>query len=475
MAPTKVFIVVLLVASVFALERGTRVVYNGDTRIDEYQASSSLQGLGDGVVLIAFGGASSLSQNNDGTYTVTSAQSAASAWNLCPEEPFSSQQVITATAYCTGFLLSTNPPWVATSGACASLSTSAVVIFDYNQLDANNSKSTFPANDVYTISRVVATGGNTNTGNDWGVVELDRNVVGRNPYTSINQNPSVGASVTLIGYPLGIPKKYDVQGLITLTPSSGVFNAFVDGFTGNVGSPVFDSNGNILGIYVAGAQDFVTSNGCDISNQCPGGPTCDSTGETITLICQLGRDSRLSSLGLCGSGNTNTTATTTASPSIPKSPKASASQTPQPSSTPSAAPNAPKNSQALVTNAYIQCPSNCTDFTELEGEIAAYLDIDPADVQIVALSRDRSSAYVELTICATNSSTLVEFSNGILSGDLDIGITQNEEIVVRDAQYKKSCPIVFYVEPTSSSASSLGPISLIFAFVVVAVFAIFAH
>jgi len=472
MAPTKVFfIVVLVIASVFA-GRVTRVVYNGDSRIDEYQATSSLQSLGDGVALIAFQ-ATGLTQNQDGTYSVTSAQSASNFWSLCPEEPFSAQQVISASGFCTGFLLSTNPAWIATSGSCATFSTSGYVIFDYNQADANTGKSTFPANDVYTISRVVATGGNTNTGNDWGVFELDRAVVGRTPYSSINENPTVGGSVTLIGHPLGLTKKYDTQGLITLTPGSGIFNAFVDGYSGNFGSPVFDASGKLLGIYVAGAQDLVDSGSCKISNQCPGGPTCDSTGETITSICQLGKDSRLSSLGLCGSVAPNTTATSTASPSVAKSPKASASASPQPSSTPSAAPNAPNSAQALVTNAYIQCPVNCTDFTELEGEIAEYLAIDPEDVEIVVISRDRSSAYVQLTICVDDSAILEDFANAILSGELDIGVTQNEDIVIRDADYQKSCPIVIYEEPTSSSASSLH-ITLFLTFVL-AVLAIIVH
>jgi len=337
------FALLVLVASAVAHvavrgENYHRVIYNGDTRQDTYQVSSSLQQLGSSAVVIVYPDSSSLTRNLDGSYSLTSSNTAQNTWNLCPQEAFSQQQIITGSSYCSGFLLSTNPPWIGTARHCAETASStvgALVLFDFDQLDSTTTKSLYPENDVYTVASIVTKGTGTDFDTDYAVLALDRVVVGRTPYTRVNSTPSVGLPLILIGHPIGLPKKTDADGQLTAI-GDGVIGAFVDSYGGNSGSPVFDDAGNLIGILVAGAQDFVSPSGCDISNTCPGGLGCDNFGETLLPICTLGADPVLSVLGFCSSAPSDSLSrspsiSNTNSPSIPNSRSPSISNTNSPS------------------------------------------------------------------------------------------------------------------------------------------------
>ena len=145
---------------------------------------------------------------------------------------------------------------------------------------------TFEADDVYTVSRIVAVGSPTGGANDYGILELDRPVVGYTPYTKINNNINVDDSLTLIGHPVGLPKKTDKGGKVTAA-SQSVIRGTVDSYGGNSGSPIFDENGLLVGILVGGSADFVNDGGCEISNVCPGNSGCEFLGEYIVPICSL--------------------------------------------------------------------------------------------------------------------------------------------------------------------------------------------
>lgn len=106
-------------------------------------------------MVIVYEGAASLTQNLDGSYTLSSSNTAEDTWGLCPEEPFSQQQIIDGAAYCSGFLLSTNPPWIASARHCAEGDldpVGALVIFDFEQLDSATTKMVYPQNDVRFLS-----------------------------------------------------------------------------------------------------------------------------------------------------------------------------------------------------------------------------------------------------------------------------------------------------------------------------------
>ena len=144
---------------------------------------------------------------------------------------------------------------------------------------------TFNANAIYGVSSVIARGTPGGADNDYGVMELDRVVTGYTPYTNA-ELVNVGDSLTLIGHPVGLPKKFDFGGQVQRV-SETLIQGTVDSYGGNSGSPIFDADGNLVGILVGGAPDFVDDGGCDVSNVCPGGSGCTSLGENIVPICVL--------------------------------------------------------------------------------------------------------------------------------------------------------------------------------------------
>ena len=171
---------------------------------------------------------------------------------------------------------------------------------------------------------------------------MDREVVGYTPYTNIKSSVTVGESLILIGHPTGLPKKTDKTGVVTGV-SDDIIRGNTDSFGGNSGSPVFDANGNLIGILSGGdPADFTydDSDGCAEINFCPGGPGCTTLGEYIVPICQMvTADSAVESqLNLnCGS-NSNPTPTATPTPTSTPAPPPSQDQSPVSSDTNSFTP-----------------------------------------------------------------------------------------------------------------------------------------
>jgi len=259
------------------------VVYGTDDRKDYFEVSASDRELGRGVALLLAG--NNIFVNSGNTYTARATSSAEDWWELCASDRFSQQPVIEANVYCSGFLISTNPPWIGTAAHCAPRT--SYVVFDFDVL-ADGTRVTFDEEQIYTVSKVIEVGRPTGAVSDYAILELDRDVVGREPYKTVAPSYTVGDSVHMIGHPIGLPKKFDRGGKITQVQQD-LIRATVDSYGGNSGSVVMDSSARLLGILVGGSTDFVnTDSGCEQTNVCPGGPGCE-IGETIVPICDLVR------------------------------------------------------------------------------------------------------------------------------------------------------------------------------------------
>jgi len=92
---------------------------------------------------------------------------------------------------------------------------------------------------------------------DWAVVQLDRNVVGRTPLPIRRDNlPPSDPDLTIVGHPIRIPMKIeeDVQLLFS---GSGYYQVDANVISGNSGSMVVDDeNGEVIGV-VNGPGDAI--------------------------------------------------------------------------------------------------------------------------------------------------------------------------------------------------------------------------
>jgi hypothetical protein len=107
-------------------------------------------------------------------------------------------------------------------------------------------------------------------------VELDREVLHREPVELGGGAPQAGTSLVIMGYPLGLPLKVANRAEV-LAVEENYFIANLDSFQGNSGSPVFNQEtGEVEGILARGKPDFYPSNGCLKLNRCDeNGKNCE--------------------------------------------------------------------------------------------------------------------------------------------------------------------------------------------------------
>jgi hypothetical protein len=108
---------------------------------------------------------------------------------------------------------------------------------------------------------------------DWALLRLGREVVGRNPLP-LRQTGRVedNQPLVVIGYPQGIPRKYDWGGTVQENTQYTFFQANLDTYGGNSGSAVLNLDTmTVEGILVRGFEDFIfdENSGCMRSNVLP--------------------------------------------------------------------------------------------------------------------------------------------------------------------------------------------------------------
>ena len=113
------------------------------------------------------------------------------------------------------------------------------------------------------IENVICASQNKEEG-DWALLKLDKHPEGAVPLSFDFDNlVKKSTSIYMLGHPSGLPMKYTYGGdIIHVEESSPHFEAALDAYAGNSGSPVFDAiTKKVIGILTAGNQDFVTVNG----------------------------------------------------------------------------------------------------------------------------------------------------------------------------------------------------------------------
>lgn len=246
-----------------------RIIYGADDRRDVYELLPSetlFDSLQQAACVVVF--TSELTNNGNGTYTLSTDPWLSQGGSLCVTEPFRGQLQI---GFCSGFLVGSDI--VVTAGHCVDAGDcgSVAFVFGFDQLGPSTPPNTVvSADNIYFCDSIINQ--QLAGDNDHSVIRLDRDVVGLNPIP-IRHTGSVanGDPLVMIGHPVVLPKKIDDGGEVkNANGPTPWFNANVDAYGGNSGSMVVNrTSGVIEGILVRGNPDFTTSGGCVVSNECP--------------------------------------------------------------------------------------------------------------------------------------------------------------------------------------------------------------
>ena len=278
----------------FSKAISNKIIYGNDDRLEEYEVKNiNMLQAADATVAIVL--KEQLYKNSDGSYHL-SAGTYGFSNNLCNEEPYRNQP---DPAMCTGFLVFNDI--IATAGHCIKNDTSSewepekcskvAFVFGFYMEDEENARLDFDSSEIYYCKEVVARE-LSDSGPDWSLVRLDREVTNHIP-CSVRSSGKISdnESLFVIGHPSGIPRKYAGGANVKINTNSYSFDANLDTYSGNSGSPVFNANTYMVeGILVEGGVDFIRDpyKNCYISNTCSDSGCSGSTSfETVTRATEF--------------------------------------------------------------------------------------------------------------------------------------------------------------------------------------------
>jgi len=300
----KLFTSLLLISLSFtsvAGINGIKVVYGEDNRKDLYEVRNPL------YIKLAHSTAAMvqtkyLEKTEDG-FASRLDVTLEDGLKICPSERFSQQPLL---PNCSGFLVGKNT--IITAGHCANGNHAQVCrdnvwVFDHAMDDSKNiNLKNIKKSNVYRCKKVVKQ--IFNRDQDFAVITLDRDVVGREPLQFRKSGKiSTKANLVVIGHPSMMPLKVSDGGSVLINKGKYQFTTNLDTFQGNSGSAVFDSETGLLeGILVSGKTDYIPSDESD-SESCKVVNICDNKGKNC-----MGTDR--GSLGIAGENVTRITTLT---------------------------------------------------------------------------------------------------------------------------------------------------------------------
>lgn len=256
-----------------------KVIYGSDDRKDLYEVKSALQRrLADSTVALI----KDEHLQEGAEITRISAQTFRRSYNLCASERFGEQE---NAAFCSGSLVA--PDVIATAGHCVRSvrdCSETRFVFGYAVKSAGVQPREVASSEVYRCAEIIHTEV-LGTGSDFALIKLDRPVTNHAVLkTRKSGSVKVGASLVVIGHPVGLPTKVAAGAKVRSATESEHFVANLDTYGGNSGSAVFNSSGVIEGILVRGDTDFVYQGSCTVSNRCT---STGCRGEDVTRITRI--------------------------------------------------------------------------------------------------------------------------------------------------------------------------------------------
>ncbi len=269
-------------------------IWGSDDRMDFYEirdeqvkknaASVALVCLKEDIVSVKTKNSSMLKTRNYGR-----------ALSLCELEPFRDQPILMSFS-CTGFLVKDDVIATAAHFADEGNVGNLRIVFGYSLKDRNSVIPQIPNCKAYKgekiIGRVYDPEG---TGADWALVKLDRKVEGQEIAVLSEKEVCCCQDIYVMGHPNGLPLKYAPGAKVSrITPA--YFAAGLDIYSGNSGSPVFDTETHeVIGMVVRGDEaNFRKTKKGWISviygrntKNCGGGAECTKVSEFSDIVSKL--------------------------------------------------------------------------------------------------------------------------------------------------------------------------------------------
>jgi len=229
-----------------------------------------------------------------GGYAMLRVKNYGKAFNLVDSEPFHHQPVA-AMSMCTGFLVKEDVVATAAHFADRNNVTSLRFMFGYKMEEPYARIDKFFNQSIYKgveiIGRKLIHDGKKS---DWALVRLDRPVEGQTIAKLSKREIFSDQSIYVMGHPCGLPLKF-APGAKVRNVEETYFSAYLDIYSGNSGSPVFDSETHeVIGMVVRGDnRDFRWTGSGFMSVLYPNpeihseGPECTRVSEFIDIVEKL--------------------------------------------------------------------------------------------------------------------------------------------------------------------------------------------
>lgn len=220
------------------------------------------------------------------------AQSFEERHGTCPGHRFAQQP---APVLCTGFLIGKRT--LVSAGHCMLNPYDCahnLWVFGLAYDSAEQKSFNIHSSHIYRCQRVIDVKWDAKSKIDYAIIELERDVQGRDPLFVGSGHPEMGQELFMPGHGGGLPLKMTSEAKVVGNGHTHYFQASLDALGGNSGSPVINADtGEVEGILVRAGNapewQVVTTNGKDHGQSCKREFVCDNTcsGVEVTRISSL--------------------------------------------------------------------------------------------------------------------------------------------------------------------------------------------